>query len=541
MCRGTDLQFLRPLEQSVWDDDVLLHDRCVSLAELGLVLPQKRMELVGRKPDRDCQQEPECAGTWPAQFAENRMLAGPEITIRHCFDRVNLLPTGTFYLRERFVMRVNQLCSYVGGGAGMAARRLHESLLAADVQSRFWYWKLHKDIEIDDTFQEMTWANQKLSGPRRTIERVVTKVRKSIFRHQVKRASAGRSSRYEMFSPAYLPNRTPLDHDFVHGDILQLHWVSDLIDHKSFFASIPDSLPIVWTLHDMNPFSGGCHYANGCEKYATGCESCPQLANPSQRDLSARSFRIKLYALQSKNLHVVTPSHWLQREARRSRVFAGAKSFQTIHNGLDTDIYSPRERSKVRRKLKLPDDVTVIGFGAHSLGAQRKGFHLLLDALAKLQTETKVMGLVFGSGSVPDSDGNLPTIRTAGVVNDQRDQSDIYSAFDMVVIPSIEDNLPNIGVEAMACGTPVIAFDTGGIPDYVHPNETGLLANVGDSDDLARQISWLVDRPEEIRRMGNNARQLAIRQFNASIQVHKYIELYESILHTCVQQTKVAA
>jgi len=437
-------------------------------------------------------------------------------------------------------MRINQLCSYVGGGAGMAARRLHESLLASGVHSRFWYWKLHKDIEIDDSFQEMTWANQKLSGPRRALERVVTKLRKSIFRHQVKRASAGQSSRYEMFSPAYLPNRTPLDHELVQSDILQLHWVSDFIDHKSFFASIPDSLPIVWTLHDMNPFSGGCHYSNGCDKYATQCESCPQLANPSQRDLSACSFKIKLDALHTKNLHIVTPSTWLEREARRSHVFSRATSFQTIHNGLDTEVYSPRERGEVRRKLDIPDDVTVIGFGAHSLGAQRKGFHLLLDALAKLQTKVKVMGLVFGSGSVPDSDGSLPTIRTAGIVNDQRDQSDIYSAFDVVVIPSIEDNLPNIGVEAMACGTPVIAFDTGGIPDYVRPNETGLLARVSDSEGLARQIGWLVDRPEEIRRMGSNSRQLAVREFNASLQVHKYIELYESILQADKQQTKVA-
>ncbi|MCH8148487.1 MAG: glycosyltransferase, partial [Planctomycetes bacterium] len=170
-----------------------------------------------------------------------------------------------------------------------------------------------------------------------------------------------------------------------------------------------------------------------------------------------------------------------------------------------------------------------IGFGAESLLHRRKGFHFLLEALKRLRNTHAVLGLTFGNGVVPVDQG-LPEIRSIGFISNPERQATVYSASDIFVMPSLEDNLPQTGVEALACGTPVIAFDTGGIPDYVKPMETGLLARLADTEDLTARISWLADRPEQRTRMGEEGRKLIVREFHHETQAAKYIDLYRRLL-----------
>jgi glycosyltransferase involved in cell wall biosynthesis len=315
------------------------------------------------------------------------------------------------------------------------------------------------------------------------------------------------------------------------GDVVHLHWVSKLIDYPSFFASVPDDFPIVWTLHDMNAMTGGCHYTMGCEAFTTECRCCPLLGLPGDNDLSRRSFQVKLAALAGKNLHVVANSQWMESQARRSRVLAGARSFRTIHFGLDTQLFSPQDKRAARRALGLTDDRTIVAFGAESIDNLRKGLGQLLQALSLLRDRGQVLGIVFGNGMVPQHSGlSLPELRSVGFVADPARQATLYSAADVFVIPSLQEAFGQTGIEAMACGTPVVGFDTGGIPDFVRPGETGLLARLGDATDLARQIQWLVDHADQAKRMGRAAREVVLDRFTLAHQARQHIELYESLL-----------
>jgi glycosyltransferase involved in cell wall biosynthesis len=214
---------------------------------------------------------------------------------------------------------------------------------------------------------------------------------------------------------------------------------------------------------------------------------------------------------------------------------------QRIPYGLDVDVFCPRDRQSARRALALPDDAMVLAFGAESLDSHRKGIRYLLEALSLLNARDRVVGLAFGSGPIPAGGAPLPRIRKVGYIGDSILQASIYSAADIFVLPSLEDNLPLTGLEAMACGTPVVAFDAGGVPDYVRPGETGLLARAGDAADLARRIDQLLERPHEIRRLGVAARAAAEREFSVEWQAKRYLELYRQALRRPRRGERAAA
>ena len=422
-------------------------------------------------------------------------------------------------------MIVDQFNTTLSGGAAVAAKRLHHALLESGISSRLFYLQQKQRQTVQDESYlpaHSAWSSRGLT-PRMWS-------RKQLQRLKFKHALRGRPPGLEMFScPEVLPH-TQIDVANLGTDIIQLHWVAKLIDYASFFASIPSNFPIVWTLHDMNPFTGGCHYSGNCTAYYDECQNCPQLGRQRSNDLSWQFFNQKLTAIKGKNIHIVAPSHWLENEARKSRIFANAQSFQTIHNGLDTDIFKPYDKKLARHTLGIQKEGLIIGFGAESLENHRKGFQELLKALPQLATTQCVTGLAFGVGTIDESLPGIPDIVTTGYVNDPKKQALIYSAADIFVMPSLEDNLPQTGLEALACGTPVVAFETGGVPDYVHHHKTGLLAKTGDTTHLAHQIDYLADRPQERRRMAENGRALVINEFHHRHQAAKYISLYRNLL-----------
>jgi glycosyltransferase involved in cell wall biosynthesis len=429
-------------------------------------------------------------------------------------------------------MIVDHLNTYLLGGAALAASRLHRALLAGGIESHFWHNGKSTPKEKDGSYHVVRWAMDRGGNPlRRAVGRMAAAIRTLQLKVELKSSLLGRPSGLEMFNVSRCPIPTPYDPQRFTGDILHLHWIARLVDYQSFFAAVPDELPIVWTLHDMHAFTGGCHYTAGCEAFATECSHCPQLGRRGATDLSNRTFHVKQRALQGKNLHVVAPSNWLMEQACRSPLLAGARSFHTIPHGVDVEIFSPQHKAAARRSWGLPQDRVVIGFGADLIDIRRKGLGLLLDALERLPTKTPVVALVFGKGELPSSGRRLPHVKSIGFLDEPHSQAAAYSATDIFVVPSLQEAFGLTGLEAMACGTPVVAFATGGMLDDVRPAETGLLAQVGNSADLAQKIAWLVDRPHERQQMGAQARAMVLREFNAVKQVECYIHLYRSLLN----------
>ena len=426
-------------------------------------------------------------------------------------------------------MIVNHLTTAIQGGGATATRRLHDALRASGVDSRLWCRRLDATVADDPSYDVACWQARP-RDPATLLRQLLAPARRVWRRWRLKSALAGRPANSSAFSLPRIPLPTPIDPSVMGDGVLHLHGIANLVDYPSLFASIPEDLPVVWTLHDMFPFTGGCHYAGGCDAYLTQCRNCPQLGTPADKDLANVSFHVKRRALRRKNLHVVAPSKWMTREAKRSRLFANVRGIHGIPYALDTEAYRPYDKLQARRQWNISADDIVIAFGADWMEAPRKGLHDFVEALKRLDNRDRLQVVLFGKGSAPRPATELPRLRHVGYVTDTALQAQLYSAADVFVVPSLEDNLPLTGLEAMACGTPVVGFASGGVPDFVRPQQTGLLAEAGNPGDLARQINWLVQHPQDGRRMGHNAREVIEREFAQEIQVAKYTDLYRQLL-----------
>jgi glycosyltransferase involved in cell wall biosynthesis len=314
-------------------------------------------------------------------------------------------------------------------------------------------------------------------------------------------------------------------------DLAHLHWIVGFVDYAAFFASLSPGIPVVWTLHDMAPLTGGCHWNQGCTKFSQECGACPQLGSRAVSDWTRGVWQRKEKSLEkipSDQLHIVTPSRWLQEERKRSSLLSRF-SGSVIPYGLDTDLFAPRHRDTARDVLGLPLDAKVVLFLADSVSIPRKGFHILVEALAGIDSVQKMLLLSLGSGepAVPNSVAHTHV----GPVQNDRILSYAYSAADVFVAPSLQDNLPNTILESFASGTPVVAFDIGGIPDAVRPGVTGLLAKPGDPASLRAAILDLLSNHEMRRKMASNCRDVAVNEYSLKLQAQRYIELYQRMLH----------
>lgn len=280
----------------------------------------------------------------------------------------------------------------------------------------------------------------------------------------------------------------------------------------------------------MEALTGGCHYDRGCGKFAQECGACPQLGSQSTSDLTHQVWKRKRKSYEKVDrtqLHIVSPSHWLRDEAQRSSLLSSFPC-SVIPNGLDTDEFSPRDRRVAREVFGVPAEAKVVLFIAYGVNDPRKGFHLLVQALEGLKTEKKIFLLSLGPGFPPDLHG-FPH-RHIGLIRDERFLSYVYSAADVFVVPSLQENLPNTALESIACGTPIVGFDVGGIPDIVRPGLTGLLAKPDDAADLRRTIvEILADDPRRME-MATHCRKVATQEYSLEIQARRYSDLYKDLL-----------
>jgi len=409
-------------------------------------------------------------------------------------------------------MTVAHLTSELSGGAGVAAQRLHDALRRQGVDSRLYYESgLPLVAGCQRVFENQSFTRRNLAAL----------------------AQAWRNRRNVpgclVTSPRWI-RRTPLQDFGPRPDVVNLHWISRWIDQPSFFASLPPHLPVVWSLHDMNPFTGGCHHAGNCERFTDYCRDCPQLKNPGSRDDAFRFFEIKKRCYTGKTLHVISSSDWMSAQARRSALLRHANSFHTIPLGLDTESFKPIDKSCARQALAIDGERFVVGFACADLSSPDKGGLLLVEALRALADKTKITLLVFGAGKLPENGGKYQLIEL-GSINLPRLQSQFYSACDVFAAPSRIESFGLTALEAMACGTPVVAFETGGLVDIVADGETGLLEKqVGSVAGLRNRLDWMLQHPAERGNMGLAARQRVEKQFSSALMGRRYVERYRELV-----------
>lgn len=314
-------------------------------------------------------------------------------------------------------------------------------------------------------------------------------------------------------------------------DIIHLHWIS------AGFMRI-ETLPkfkarLVWTFHDMWPFTGGCHYSNDCTAFRDHCGHCPILKSNRYRDLAYGIFRRKQKSWHNAKMRVVALSRWMAREARSSALFRDAK-IDIISNGVDTNVFRPYEKDLARRLLNLPLKQRLILFGAeHATKDPRKGFSYLQDALGILHKDfdrSHFHLVVFGDSGPSKGAGQVPfPTHYLGRLNDPLSLAFAYSASDVFIAPSIQENMANTVLESMACGTPVVSFNIGGMPDMISHRIDGWLAEPLKAFDLARGIEFVLKDTED-GELGRSARHTILERFDIRKVAMKYIELYNNLL-----------
>ena len=292
---------------------------------------------------------------------------------------------------------------------------------------------------------------------------------------------------------------------------------------------LADRAPLVWTFHDMNPFTGGCHYDRGCGRFADECGECPIIASSDSRDVTRRVIRRKKRALSGigdSELTLVSPSRWMAGEARRSSLFGRFESL-VIPYGVSLDTFRPVSKQQARRRFGLESNEPVVLFVAHHLQDPLKGWSQLKRALAEIPDLSHLRVLTVGRGATEHM--SAPTFRHLGRLSDPNAMRDAYNAADLFVIPSLHENFPNTVLESLACGTPVVGFGTGGVVEAVEHGVTGMLAPTGNAKELAACIVKVLSNEVLRESMARAARARAVSHYGLDQQAKAYIALYERL------------
>jgi len=324
--------------------------------------------------------------------------------------------------------------------------------------------------------------------------------------------------------------------DVMDADLINLHWINGgFLSLRSLKKLALLNKPIVWTMHDMWAFTGGCHYSSSCDRFRDACGNCPSLLTKSNNDISKRIFEQKSALFREMKLTIVTCSNWLAEQTRESKLLRN-KQIMVIPNPLNTDNYLAVDKTESRLDLNLPINKKLILIGAANLNDKRKGIDYLIESLNILSKKDKSINdriELVSFGKIDENVGNkIPfKINQLGKLNNEIKIIKAYNSADVFVAPSLQDNLPNTVMEAMACSTPVVAFNVGGIPDMIDHLQNGFLAEAGLAGQLAEGISYILSDQQNSYRLGLNAKLKVCENFNQDLVAKKYLDLYKSILN----------
>ena len=417
-------------------------------------------------------------------------------------------------------MKVVHITHSASGGAGKAAYNLHVGLRAMGVDSFFLTARLDKARPHAALLPASSPGGNVSATP--DFDRAVAAWKALVDEYP------DRVRNYEMFSSpeGMLPRlREAIPKD---TDILHLHWVSGIVP---FDAPQPwlERLPVVWTLHDMNPFTGGCHFSAGCERYRNRCGDCPQLNSGREDDHSRRILEQKRLSYAGLGITCVSPSRWMDRCAARSAVLRDTHR-ECIANGIDLDTFRRRPEAR-ERDGRFPSRDFVLLFGADQAGG-RKGLAKLREGLAVLAERGEARNLrlaTFGAeGGAIGRETGIPEVSFGYITNPER-LAEIYSMADCLAVPSLEDNLPGVAIEALACGTPTVAFNVGGMADVVEHGRTGYLAEPHRAENLANGVAWAMEQAAGRESVAASCRERAQRLFDRRDRAQDMADLYQRI------------
>ncbi|MDD2714830.1 MAG: glycosyltransferase [Candidatus Wallbacteria bacterium] len=399
------------------------------------------------------------------------------------------------------------------GGAARAVQRLHAGLQKVGIDSTLLVQK--KSSAVSNTY-----------GPRPGIERFISILRPYI---DILPLAFYPSSLKYVWDIGWLPSLQFKRIKSFRPNIVNLHWIT-----RGFIA-INDltrfKLPIVWTLHDSWPFTGGCHVPGECTNYRESCGHCFQLNSKKGSDLSRLIWEHKNRAWNNLKISVVTPSRWLANCAKESSLFRN-RQIEVIANSLDLEVFYPEDRLLSRSKLKLPADKTILLFGAvKSLTDKNKGFDIFIKVINRLvHSELKDSFEVAIFGSKPNRTINeikVP-VHDFGLISSDETLRILYSAADVMCIPSRQESFGQTATESMACGTPVACFGGTGLLDIVDHQQSGYLADPYSDDSFCTGIKWLLRA--ERKKIAFNAIEKVRKEFEVKVIANKYRGLYEKIL-----------
>jgi len=413
-------------------------------------------------------------------------------------------------------MKVSIISTYdVSGGAARAAHRLYKGLQA-------------KGIALKMLVQSKVIEDYNIIGPPSNLAKSISFLRPTLDSLPLR---FYRSRQPIIFSPGILPDRLTKKIAEINPDIIHLHWIAG--GFMRIESLMHFNKPIVWTLHDSWAFTGGCHLPFDCIRYQDSCGACPILNSHKETDFSRKIWLRKRKALKGLDITIVTPSRWLGDCAKTSSLLRN-RQILTIPNGLNTTCFKPIDKATARNILSLPKDKKLILFGSMDITTNKlKGFHLLADALRSFANYRwrNIAELIVIGACEPSTPPDLGLKYTYfGHINDEISMAILYSAVDVFVLPSIHENLPNVIMEAMACGTPCVAFNIGGISDLIEHKKTGYLAQSFDTEDMANGIAWILDKTDRWQQLSQHARSKVENEFALEKVAQRYVELYNKIL-----------
>ncbi|MCT7530907.1 glycosyltransferase family 4 protein [Aliarcobacter cryaerophilus] len=405
-------------------------------------------------------------------------------------------------------MKILIVNSYdIYGGAARAAYRLHKGLQQFGIDSTL---VVQKKFSKDESVFvcENDWSQ------------------KAVFYEKLLLQNYPNKSK-TLFSTAVISNEVLIE--FINNsdaDIVHLHWITNGFLSSEDIRKIRK--PLVWSLHDMWAFTGGCHYDEECNRYENECGQCKVLGSSLQDDLSHKIWKIKKESFsECSNLTIVGLSNWLTNAAQQSSLLKNNHVVQ-LPNPINCDFFTVQKKRDCRKYFNLPQTKKLILFGAMGATSDlRKGYKELISALENLNTQ-EIELVVFGN-TQQESQYLKYTTHFLGKIEDDLELKKLYSAVDVMVTPSLQENLSNAIMEALSCSTPVVAFNIGGNKDMIEHQENGYLANPFDINDLAYGIQWVIFNKQYVQ-LCENAKRKVMETFSYDIVLPKYINLYRNII-----------
>jgi glycosyltransferase involved in cell wall biosynthesis len=423
-------------------------------------------------------------------------------------------------------LKVVHLNTYDGnGGAGRACLRLSDALKANGVDSKVLvYYKFGQNPKID------TFSKNIFTKARAIFNIMAERYLAKLFVKAVKTP----------FSLQWFGKSIVNHPELKSADIIHLHWVNHGFLSPKFLAELDElEKPIVWTFHDSNAFTGGCHVRYSCEHFHRQCGDCPILRLSGKNDISHKNWLRKQKAYSELNFHIVAPSNWMANSVKQSSLL-GVRKISVIPNTLEIDVFKPYVKAEAKKILKIPAHHFVLMSGfMPSKNDKHKGTQYLIDALNELAARPEIPNeqielVIFGNKDEKNAPDFPFKTTFLGHVSKDDHLAKCYAAADAFITPSLEDNLPNTVMESLACATPVIAFKTGGIPDMVIHLKNGYLANYESATDLADGIEWLFLH-EDKEAVQKEARRTILNHFAPALIADEHEELYQSLLNALPQ------